>query len=81
MQKNYRGRLFRLFAINVHWLVRGLWKIAKNLLDEFTLSKIHIHGNDFAEHLLQVIDENNLEQKFGGKLPNKETDFFPPQMI
>lgn len=29
MQKNYRGRLFKFYAVNVHWLVRGLWKIAQ----------------------------------------------------
>jgi hypothetical protein len=29
----------------------------------------------------QVIDEKNLEEKFGGKLPNKQKDFFPPDMI
>jgi hypothetical protein len=28
-----------------------------------------------------VIDEKNLEEKFGGKLPNKQKDFFPPDMI
>jgi hypothetical protein len=27
-----------------------------------------------------VIDENNLEEKFGGKLPNKVKDFFPPEL-
>ena len=29
--------MFRIFAINMHWLVRGVWKVAKGLLDEFTI--------------------------------------------
>ena len=46
MQRNYRGRMFRLYAVNVHWLVRGLWTIAKNMVDEFTLTKMNMLGSD-----------------------------------
>jgi CRAL/TRIO domain len=48
MGRNYRGRLFRLFAVQVAWLVRGLWKVAKTMIDEFTVTKINIYGgSDF----------------------------------
>lgn len=60
------------------WLVRGLWKVARQLLDEFTTSKINIYGSDFEADILKVVDEANLEIKYGGKLPNKEGDYFPP---
>jgi hypothetical protein len=36
--------MFRLFAVDVAWLVRGLWKIVRPMLDEFTASKINIYG-------------------------------------
>ena len=52
MQKNYRGRLFRFYAVNVHWLVRGLWKVAQQLVDEFTLAKMHMLGGNFKDNLL-----------------------------
>ena len=81
MQTKYRGRAFRLFAVNVHWLLRGLWQVAKAMLDEFTLSKMHMHGGDFKENVMKIIDEKNLEEKYGGKLPNKTSNFFPPEMI
>ena len=81
MQRNYRGRLFRMFAVNVHWLVRGLWQIAKNLVDEFTLTKMNMLGYEFKDNILQVIDAGNLEAKYGGSLPNKEIEFFPPELI
>lgn len=80
MSANFKGRLYRMFAINVHWVIRGLWSVAKKNLNEFTLHKVHIHGGDYKEDILKLIDAENLEQKFGGKLPNKEKDFFPPQM-
>lgn len=79
MQKNYRGRLFRFFAVNTHWLLRGLWTIATKIVDEFTLTKMKYLGNNFHEEVHKVIDPENLEEKYGGKLPNKEKDFFPPE--
>ena len=27
MSKNYRGRMYKLFAVQTAWLVRGLWKV------------------------------------------------------
>lgn len=82
MSKNYRGRMFRLFAVHVAWLVRGLWKLVSPMLDEFTTSKIKIYGSsDFEADILKIIDENSLEQKYGGKCPNKEANFFPPELV
>jgi hypothetical protein len=81
MQKNYRGRLYRMYMVNSHWLIRGLWKVAKQWMDEFTVTKINILGHDFSKELLNVIDEDKLEVKYGGKLANKESNFFPPDLI
>eukprot|EP00347_Sterkiella_histriomuscorum_P002775 403366847 len=81
MQRNYRGRMFKLYAINTHWLVRGLFKIAKSMLDEFTLSKINVLSTDFQASLLQTIDKSCLEQQYGGTLPNKTANYFPPEML
>jgi len=52
MQRNYRGRLFRLFFVNVHWLVRGIWAVAKNLVDEFTLTKMKMLGSGIKEEVI-----------------------------
>ena len=74
--------MFRLFAVYVAWLVKGLWSVARSLIDEFTATKINIYGSDgFKEDILKIIDEKNLEEKFGGKLPNKRDNFFPPEML
>jgi hypothetical protein len=82
MTRNYRGRMFRLFAVYVAWLVKGLWSVARSLIDEFTATKINIYGSDgFKDDILKIIDEKNLEEKFGGKLPNKRDNFFPPETL
>ncbi len=74
--------MFKLFAVHVAWLVRGLWKIVRPMLDEFTSSKINIFGSsDFEQEILKVVDADNLEKKYGGKCPDMTSNFFPPTMI
>jgi len=80
MSKNYRGRLFRFFATDVNWVVKGLWKFAHRFVDEFTKQKLLIFGNDYRPKLHELVDVNNLEEKYGGKLPNKTENFWPPQL-
>ena len=79
MTSNYRGRLFRLLALHVNWMMRGLWKLASNFVDAFTAHKLKILGADFKEELDQVVDLDQLETKYGGELPDKENEFWPPQ--
>lgn len=80
MSSNFRGRLFRFFATDVTWLVRGLWKMAHRMVDEFTNQKLLIYGNDYQTDLHALVSVENLEEKYGGKLPNKTDNFWPPQM-
>jgi CRAL/TRIO domain len=49
MSKNYRGRMYRTFIVHVGWLVRGLWKVVRPMLDEFTATKINIYGDSDFE--------------------------------
>ena len=78
MQQNYPGRLYKLFAVGVSFTLRAIWAIASNFIDSFTEYKVKIYGSGYEEDLLEFIDEDKLEQKFGGWLPNKTENFFPP---
>ena len=44
MQSNYRGRLYKMFLVNVSALLRGLWKIGKGWMDPFTVEKMKVRG-------------------------------------
>lgn len=79
LQRNFRGRLYKLFAINVSIILRTIWFLVKSMADKFTQKKMIMHGSDYTQDLLDHIDKSNLEMKFGGELPNKESDFYPPQ--
>ena len=78
MTKNYRGRLFRFYATDVTWVVRQLWKLAHRFVDDFTNKKLLIYGDEYQEDIKELIDADNLEQRYGGNLPNLTSNFFPP---
>jgi hypothetical protein len=68
MQKNYPGRLYRFFGIELGLLSRGFWAIAHRFVDDFTKKKITIYGDieSYRQPLLEIIPPENLEKKFGG---------------
>ena len=79
LKQNFRGRLFRLFGINVSVVLRTIWYLAKGMWDKYTQKKMILYGSDYQKGLLEYIDENCLEEKLGGNLANIEKDFYPPQ--
>ena len=79
MTKNYRGRLFRFYAVDVTFIVRQLWKLAHKFVDEFTNKKLLIYGDEYRNDIKELIEPENLEERYGGNLPNIESDFFPPK--
>ena len=79
MTKNYRGRLFRFYATDVTYVVRQLWKLAHKFVDEFTNKKLQIFGENYQEAIQTLINADNLEQKYGGTVPDKTENFWPPQ--
>jgi len=79
MQRNFRGRLYKFYGIDVNWMVRGLWKIAHRYVDDFTKRKLRIYGNDYQTELHKDVDVGSLEKKYGGQLENKTDNFWPPQ--
>lgn len=76
----YRGRLYKFIGVNVTFMLRVIWKLVKSFVDSSTQKQMEVYGTDFKQTLLDMVDEDKLEEKYGGTLPNKETDFFPPQL-
>ena len=79
MQRNFRGRMTKAFFVNNHWLLQGVWKMVFGWLDEFVQQKIKFcNGDEIKQSLLKYVDEDVLEEKYGGKRPNITENFFPP---
>jgi len=66
-QAYYPEMLGRVYVINCPWAFNILWKIVKPWLNEQTLSKVVICGNDYQEVLLRNIAEESLPTYLGGK--------------
>ena len=80
MQRNFRGRNIKAFFVNTHWVLQGIWKMVFNWLDEFMQQKmIFANDNQILETLVEYMDEDIIEEKYGGKRPNITANFFPPQ--
>ena len=37
-----------------------------------------IYGSDYQAEIKELIEPDNLEQRYGGNLPNISDNFFPP---
>lgn len=59
-----------------------LYKMAKKMVDPFTLSKFSVcDEKHIQKNLCDLIDLDNFEKKFGGNLPDKTDNFFPPDLL
>ena len=79
MQRNYPGRLYKFFGIEVSMVFRAMWGLAHKFVDDFTKLKMSIHGDgsDYAPEMLKLIAPENLQKKYGGTAENV-TQFWPP---
>jgi len=80
LQSNFRGRLYKLYAINMPFMLRAIWSLVKGMWDKFTQKKMNVYGGGFEKDLLEVIPNYNLEKRFGGDLDDLEEGFYPPQL-
>lgn len=82
MADYFKGRLYRMHVVNAQWTIKILYKMAKKMLDPFTLSKFVVcEEKVVASTIAQLVDPDNFEKRFGGNLPDKTENFFPPELI
>jgi len=79
MKKNYKLRMHNIVAVNVSWVIKQAANIIYSFLDARLTNKIKIFTDNGNQYLDSLIGKDQLEQKFGGKLPNKTGEFFPPR--
>jgi hypothetical protein len=61
-------------------MLRAVFKIIKAFMDESTQKLMVTYGGSYKKDLLELIDEDRLEVKLGGKFPDITDNFFPPRL-
>ena len=64
---------------NLHWAMRVATNIVLAAVPPHISAKTHVFSDNGASFLRTIIDEDSLEQKYGGNLPNKVSEFWPPR--
>ncbi|CAD8212465.1 unnamed protein product [Paramecium octaurelia] len=77
MSTNFGGCLEKMFILNPSSGLSFLWKTISSFLDPETAEKINFLQKKEFMKLQQIIDPNQLEQKYGGTQPN-QTTYWPP---
>lgn len=80
MSVNYCGRMFKFLCTDCNWLVRSMMWTVHKFVDEFTKRKLLTFSDDYRPTLHEIVSVDNLEQKYGGNLADKTSDFWPPQL-
>lgn len=76
----YRGNLHSTYAVNAGLSVYIPWNILKHFLPENTRRKIMFTKSNIPEKLFESTSRNQIEQQFGGTLPDRMADFWPPKL-
>eukprot|EP00916_Digyalum_oweni_P002808 GHVL01005211.1.p1 GENE.GHVL01005211.1~~GHVL01005211.1.p1 ORF type:complete len:522 (+),score=91.75 GHVL01005211.1:447-2012(+) len=78
LTKQYPFRLDRMYILNSPRVVQSLWSVIKTsgVLSEVQMEKINFYRSNFAEALLAEYAPHQLEECYGGSVPNI-TKFYP----
>lgn len=74
---SYRCRTNTIFLIGLGGFVTFMWKVVKGMIDKSTEKKIKILSGSSRKEMFEIMNKEQLEQKFGGSARNADI-FFPP---
>ncbi|SJK85962.1 CRAL/TRIO domain [Babesia microti strain RI] len=78
---NYRSRLTGMVILNAPFMVSGIWNVIKGILPVYTQEKIIITSHATSKHFLSLVDESQVEARYGGTAKNNimfKHPVFPP---
>lgn len=76
---NYPESLAKMYILNPSFILRTSWNLVKNLMEAETADKISFLQSDDFDQMQEMIPRDQLEEKFGGILPNL-TEYWPPRL-
>lgn len=80
LQSQYKCKTKVVYCLNCPMTFSAAWKVIKQFLDTNTAKKVQIESTNTSKELLDMVFEEQLEKKFGGKAPDVTDKFWPPRM-
>uniref|UniRef100_A0A7S3N3A3 CRAL-TRIO domain-containing protein n=1 Tax=Strombidium inclinatum TaxID=197538 RepID=A0A7S3N3A3_9SPIT len=77
-QRIYKCMTKAIYVVNAPRAVHMIYKTVSIFIDDQTAKKIMITSEPNNETMLERINLNQLEKQFGGKIPTRTKDFWPP---
>nr|SCN60482.1 CRAL/TRIO domain-containing protein, putative [Plasmodium chabaudi adami] len=74
---NYRSRLSKMLVLSAPFFISGMWHMLKSIIPYNTQQKISITSAEIDKKLLNQVDADQLEKKYGGTCENA-TSFADP---
>lgn len=74
----YKQRVATLAVLNIDWRIKYACNFVFSLLDSRISDEFLIFSDNGPEYFRNLTSKDRLQQKYGGDLPNKTDDFFPP---
>lgn len=76
-----KGRSRAVYILNAPTTFKFLWSTCKFFLDANTVRKTEIVRGNTCHQLLELVDPGQLEQKYGGQVPDRQPgQFWPPSL-
>ena len=70
LSNSFRCRMKSTYMINCSGTIKFAWGTVKGFMDEETSKKISLYGDGVPTLLFQHANKSQVEQKFGGSIPN-----------
>jgi hypothetical protein len=71
----FAGRMHKMFMLNPSFIFYGLWKLMSKFIPEDTAPKISILKKEGFSEILDVIDKDQLIERYGGTMKEPESTF------
>ena len=69
----------RTVIVNVHWAVKFAYNLVIATIPAHVSAKTVIFSDNGASFMRETIGADRLEEKYGGNLPNKNEEYWPPR--
>lgn len=79
-RNGYFSRSASLCFVNAPKVVQVASMFIFKLVDDFQAAKMFLFSDDFGPKLKKIIGKENLEKPYGGYIPEKKADFWPPSL-